>query len=303
MEEKKVAVILSTYNGEKYIKTQIDSILNQTYKNIEIYVRDDGSKDGTADILKEYEKQGKIKFFQKENVGFIKSFFECLSFCNNADYYAFSDQDDEWYDWKIERAVKMLNEGDNEKPLLYFSDYDFYDDDLNFIGHSKSHKKGPSFRNAIVDCINMGICTVINKNARDLMVNSNIQKSCGHDWTAYQICSSMGNVIYDKTQTLKYRRTGNNVSAGGKSFIAFQIWRIKKFFFNNYFKNVKEEIIEFDDKFSNKLNAKDKKVLGLFTNKRYSFIKSMKKVFYPKMFRQKITDEIMIRFMFLIGKL
>ena len=303
MEDKKVAVILSTYNGEAYIKTQIDSILNQRYKNIDIYVRDDGSKDSTVSILKEYENKGIIHFYPRENVGFIKSFFECLSFCDDADFYAFCDQDDEWFDFKIARAVEKLSKKNEDEPLLYFSDYDFYDNDMNFIAHSKSHKKGPSFRNAIVDCINLGITTVINKKTRDIMVKSNIQKSCGHDWTAYMICSGFGEIIYDKTSTIKYRRTGNNVSPGGKNFIQMQIWRIKKFLLNNYFQNVKEELIEFENLFSDKLSKEDKKLLNLFTSRKYNFFKMIKRVFYPKMFRQKLTDEIMLRFVILIGKL
>ena len=57
---KKVAVLLSAYNGEQYIKEQLDSILEQTYQNIEVYVRDDGSKDNTLEVLKLYEETGKI---------------------------------------------------------------------------------------------------------------------------------------------------------------------------------------------------------------------------------------------------
>ena len=74
MEDKKVAIVMSTYNGEKYIEEQLDSLFRQTYKNIEIYVRDDGSKDKTVEILKKYETQGKIHLYAKENKGFIKSF-------------------------------------------------------------------------------------------------------------------------------------------------------------------------------------------------------------------------------------
>lgn len=75
MKDKKVAVIMSTYNGEKFVKSQMDSILNQTYKNIEIIVRDDGSKDSTIEIVKEYQKKHKnIKLFEGENLGFIKAF-------------------------------------------------------------------------------------------------------------------------------------------------------------------------------------------------------------------------------------
>lgn len=94
MENKKVAVIMSTYNGERFIKEQLDSILNQTYKNLEIVVRDDGSKDGTVQIVKEYMKTyPNIVLHEGENLGFIKSFFELLNLVE-ADYYSYADQDD-----------------------------------------------------------------------------------------------------------------------------------------------------------------------------------------------------------------
>ena len=79
MNNKKVAILMSTYNGEKYIKEQLDSLLNQSYKNIEIYIRDDGSKDKTINIVKEYEnKYNNVIFNQGENVGYINSFFNLL---------------------------------------------------------------------------------------------------------------------------------------------------------------------------------------------------------------------------------
>ena len=303
MEDKKVAIVMSTYNGEKYIEEQLESLFRQTYKNIEIYVRDDGSKDKTVEILKKYETQGKIHLYARENKGFIKSFFECLSYCEDADYYSFCDQDDVWYEDKVERAVNALNNMDKEKPLLYFSNYDYVNEQLEFISHSNTHKKGPLYTNAIVNYKNMGKNKIINKIARDMMVNSNIEKSCGHDWTAYMIVSAFGDIYYDKVPTLKYRRTGNNVSGGGKGFIAFQIWRIKKFFINDYFKNVKEEIIEFNNIFGDKLTPDKKKVIDMFTSPKYSFSKAMKRVFYPHMFRQKMIDEIFLRFIIFIGKL
>lgn len=76
--EELVNVLISTYNGEKYIKDQIDSILGQTYPNIRIYVRDDGSSDNTCNILKEYEKAGKIVLFRGDNVKWGKSFLTLL---------------------------------------------------------------------------------------------------------------------------------------------------------------------------------------------------------------------------------
>ena len=89
---------MSTYNGEKYIKTQIDSILEQDYREIFLAIRDDGSTDHTVEILKQYEEKYKnISVKQEENVGVIKSFFELVQNADeNSDYYAFSDQDDKW---------------------------------------------------------------------------------------------------------------------------------------------------------------------------------------------------------------
>ena len=91
---KKVNVLLSAYNGEKYIKAQIDSILNQSYPNVELYVRDDGSKDGTLAIVREYEEKGLLHLEAGENVGFVKSFEWLIANGGEADYYAFSDQED-----------------------------------------------------------------------------------------------------------------------------------------------------------------------------------------------------------------
>ena len=104
----KVIVLMSTYNGEQYIKEQIESILNQTYSNMELYIRDDGSKDQTVAILKKYEQDGKLHFSQGKNMGFINSFFEVMRTSGEADYYAWCDQDDVWLPEKIERAVKEL---------------------------------------------------------------------------------------------------------------------------------------------------------------------------------------------------
>lgn len=84
-----VAICMSTYNGEKYIKKQIESLLKQTYKNIDIYVRDDDSRDNTLKILKEYEKNTKVKIIAGKNLGVVKSFYECLKQAYNTKKYVF----------------------------------------------------------------------------------------------------------------------------------------------------------------------------------------------------------------------
>ena len=92
--DEKVVVLLSSYNGGKYIKEQIESILAQSYKNVELFIRDDGSKDDTVKILKTYEHNPRIRVFYGENIGFFASFLWLLNNSVQADYYAFADQDD-----------------------------------------------------------------------------------------------------------------------------------------------------------------------------------------------------------------
>lgn len=87
------------------------------------------------------------------------------------------------------------------------------------------------------------------------------------------------------------------------SFIKFQIWRIKKFFVNDYFSNIKNQLIEYENLYKDELTTEKEKLLSLFTDKKYNLYKQLKKIFYPKMFRQNIIDEIFLRIMFLIGKL
>ena len=143
---KSVTILLSTYNGEKYIEEQLESIFAQTYwQNCNLFVRDDGSKDGTVAILKKYEKEGKLRLECGENIGFVRSFFWLINNAPESDFYSFADQDDIWNADKIERGVKKLLEADNSKPQLYFSDYDFYTADMKFSGIRTTKNNTPNF--------------------------------------------------------------------------------------------------------------------------------------------------------------
>ena len=106
-----IAILLSTYNGEKYIKEQIESLLDQTIKNWFLVIRDDGSHDKTVEILKEYSTSYPNKIFidgsVRENLGAGKSFMHLLKI-THADYYMFCDQDDVWMPDKIERTLAKV---------------------------------------------------------------------------------------------------------------------------------------------------------------------------------------------------
>ena len=300
MSEKKVAVIMSTYNGERFIREQLDSVLNQTYKNIEIIVRDDGSKDNTVSIIKEYqEKCSNIKLYEEKNVGFVKSFFKLLSLAN-ADYYSYADQDDVWIENKIELAVTELNKLDDNFPNMCFGNSDYYDEHMNFIGYGDKNKKY-SFLRALFSCVGQGMTFTINNKTRDLIIN-NMPKSCFfHDWWTYLLCSGLGEVAYNNVTTVKYRRRKENATSEGQGYFRLVMWRFKHLLFENGMKDIKQQMINFKNFFYDELSEENQKVIDLFSNEKYNFIIALKKCFFPKRIRMKISDEIALRMFFLIG--
>lgn len=293
--DKKVVVLLSTYNGEKYIKEQIDSILSQTYPNIKIIVRDDGSKDETISILKQYEKNHQIELHLGENKGFIDSFIELLNM-EEADYYSFADQDDIWKKEKIQRAIEQLELQDFNKPQLYCSNYEICDENGNFVAKHKS-AKNISFANSLVECIAPGMTMVINHKARQLLLAKNMHLCYYHDWWMYLVCISMGNVIYDEFESVLYRRHKETVTNRENNLIKFQIWRLKQIFLNDYFKKTKQQIKSFYQEYKTELSEDNRKIILRFISS--SIKNTIQKITYLKPYRNGILDEILIRILFI----
>ena len=126
--DSKIAILLATYNGEKYIQEQLDSLLDQSYQDFKIYIHDDDSKDMTVDILMKYKKMfpKKIKILEGKSTGSPKNNFLYLLGNVDAEYYMFCDQDDFWKKDKVQKTYdKMIeNEEKNKsKPILVFSDF------------------------------------------------------------------------------------------------------------------------------------------------------------------------------------
>lgn len=130
MNEKLISIAMCSYNGEKYIKEQLDSIVNQTYKNIEIIITDDCSNDNTVKIIQEYQKNDtRIKLHQnKTNLGFLKNFEYTISLCTG-DYIALADQDDVWKKQKLKTFIENIKDN-----VLIYSDAIIIDKDSNEVG-------------------------------------------------------------------------------------------------------------------------------------------------------------------------
>ena len=122
---EKIDILLATYNGEKYLREQIESILHQTYKNIHLIISDDKSTDNTREILKEYEKYNNIDiYYQEKNLGYVKNFEFLLKKVENK-YYMLSDQDDVWLKEKVEKSIDTLKKNDAD---LVFGDLEVVDE-------------------------------------------------------------------------------------------------------------------------------------------------------------------------------
>ena len=303
MNSKEVVILMSTYNGEKYIAEQLESLLNQTYPNIKIFIRDDGSKDRTIEIIKKFQQKSKnIFLIEGENIGFINSFFELLNISDKSDYYAYCDQDDVWMEDKIERAVNFLEKTDVSKPALYFSNSDYYDGEMNFLATAEKNKTY-NFRNSLVECVTQGMTMVINNKTRETIIKNRPQTCLYHDWWTYMICSGFGEIVYDDKSLVRYRRHNKSVTVEGKSKIQLFVWRVKEFLIGNSLKQIKKEIQEYEKFYSDNLTEENKKLLKLFTNEKYNFLTALKKTFYPKRFRRKMIEEISVRILFILGKL
>ena len=301
-EEKHVRVLLSTYNGEQYIEHQLDSILNQTYSNITIQVRDDGSTDGTREVLGKYAVKGLIQVTFGENLGFICSFYELLHQAEKADYYSFADQDDEWFPEKIERAVQELEDRNHDVPQLYHSNYDYYDQDLKFVSHKKPIRSRSTIGLALFGFTCFGFTCVFNNKLREMYLKMEPFKSFPQDYLCALIAVAMGEMTYDPKPSAKHRRHGGNASIGNESSLALLRWRIRNFLMQDSF-DFTGKISDFYTVYYDYLSAEDRVFLETFFERRYNLIGSLCKSFKWTRYRNGFFDECAIRFMMLIGRL
>lgn len=216
--EKQVDVLLATYNGEKYLKEQLDSILKQTHKKIKVIISDDGSKDGTIDILKEYEqKDSRIELYmQKENLGVVKN-IEFLMKKVKSPYYMLADQDDYWMPEKIEKSLKKIEQ---EKADLVFGDLEVVDKNLKTLYSSfndymlltrKIKKYINDYRiNYLYNCVTG--CTVLAKKEtiEKIVPLPTKSKYLIHDYWIGLMVALNGKLAYMPEKYIKYRQHGDN---------------------------------------------------------------------------------------------
>ncbi len=238
------AILLSTFNGEKYIAQQIESILNQTYYNLKIYIRDDGSTDSTIKIIKNYESRDPriIVLDSHVNLGCAMSFIELASKVES-DIYLFCDQDDLWKEDKVERAVQSLVDCKNT-PTLYHTDLDVVDSNLTDLGISFYQLK--RLNPQLGDCSSLYIenfvvgCTIgFNRKLRDLAVSPELSVNglAMHDWWFALVAHLFGQIKYDDYSSLLYRQhEGNQIGAQNRTITN----KVRRILNGSYFDDFKK---------------------------------------------------------------
>ena len=203
-------VIMSTYNGEKYLPMQLDSIIKQKDVDVNLYIRDDGSKDKTISIIKEYQSKSQIKILLEKgsNVGAAQSFMQALFDCEDeSEYYALSDQDDVW---KVNKLIEAINKIQNPNELcVYYSSTDLIDKNGKYI----ATKKYPqiSKENMFFGYFGSGCTFVFTREFLHFLRKYMPSKMYMHDAWILSMGCMFGKTIYDDNSYIGYRQHDSNV--------------------------------------------------------------------------------------------
>jgi glycosyltransferase involved in cell wall biosynthesis len=228
-----IAILLSTYNGERYLREQLDSLFCQTFSNFMLYVRDDGSTDSTMNILLEYEKinSNLILFADNDrNKGASASFMWLLEKVES-NYYMFCDQDDVWFPSKVQLCfdiIKAEEQRSVKNPILVHTDLIVTDSNLNVISNSlwENDKINPlKITRKYLRLVNYvtGCTMMFNRNARNLSVTSTNNMLMHDFWISMSVDSAKGVIISLPVPTMYYRQHSLNVIGASKKNYRFPI--------------------------------------------------------------------------------
>ena len=305
----RVLVLMSTYNGEKYLREQVESILEQKDVDIFLLIRDDGSSDTTPIIAKDLaNKNPNIEFICAQNVGAAYSFCELMriarSRVDSFDFYAFSDQDDIWLPEKLSEACRKIKELPQDKPALYFSNLyitreEICQKDMMYernLPINKSHLLVENFASGCTVLFNsLTLLTFLDHPINNLQM---------HDLRLIHMCMLLGNIVYDSNSYIYYRQHSGN--AIGANYYLRQRLNSKMKSLTNFWKQHcrEEEAKEVLFSYGQLLNDEDRKIVTIVANYRNNLKYRMLMFFSPGHYdynMRKKTDNLWLKIRVLIG--
>ena len=302
-----VCILMTSYNGEKFIRQQLDSIFSQTFENWQLIISDDGSTDKTKEIILEYQKiwGEKIQLRKGPQKGFVENFLSLA--CDKkltADFYAFCDQDDVWLPQKLEIAIKQINNSClNNEPYLYCGRTVYVDEKLDTIGQSTLFEQPPSFDNALVQSIAGGNTMVFNRASKLLLETVGLVPTPSHDWWLYLLISGVGGkVFYDPNPLVLYRQHENSI-VGENNSIFNKLKRFLKLV-NGRFKAWTDSNIQCLERSENLLTqSANESLLFFIKNRQLSFLKKILNMKSFRYYRQSRFQNLILKIAFLMNKI
>lgn len=300
MNEKKVAVLLSTYNGEKYIKDQIHSVFGQEKVDVTLFIRDDGSTDGTKEILEQIETNANCKVFFKKNVGVVESFFDLLKIADGYDYYSFCDQDDVWDSDKLAIAISALEKCTSDYRMYYSKtlpvDSNLIPIQIKTINPDEQHDF--NLHEVLLRNNAIGCTMVINRNLRNLLLISHPKNIIMHDHWIYMVTRALdGDVVYDLTAHIKYRQHSLNAVGHKKGIKA-------KLKYSTFFKNrrIRSKMAnELLQTFGDKITYENQMILKRFAMYHNSIANRLSFIINESKYTKDLCSRILLIFEVLIG--
>ena len=252
---EEIAILLTTYNGEMFLCEQIESIMNQTYHDFVCYVHDDGSKDGTLNILKKMKEKydEKIVILDYPRQGCPRDNFLSMIKYVNSPYVMFADQDDFWLPEKIQKTLEIMKEREAQSggsAIAVYSDVKVVDEKLktiseSFYSYTKKNPKQTSMCDLIMHNVALGCTMMINRALYKRYRQSELTTIPNHDWLFMLLAKACGDVYYISEPLMLYRQhSKNSVGASkAKGFFNKLLLIIRLNAFGNQIKMEKETII------------------------------------------------------------
>jgi glycosyltransferase involved in cell wall biosynthesis len=303
---KKVAILLSTYNGERYLREFLNSLIDQRYKDFDVIVRDDLSSDSTIDIIREFDDRLSVRLISSEhNLGPARSFMRLLEQAGSGySVYMFADQDDYWQADKISRCVSHFESLDlPERPTLYFTTLELVDEKLAHIRYTT-----PALcfepECALVENVVTGCSAGINRAAREAVLKGANAAYAMHDWWVFIVIAFFGRIYCDAEPTIRYRQHGANVVGAATGAIDDFIRKARRFI-----KSARPDVVplsrqaqSFLDIYRFELTPGQQQLVRLVCERDKSLLRSVYLFFFAPFRRQRRMDSLILRVMFLIGR-
>lgn len=302
---EKIAVLLSAYNGEKYLKCQIDSILKQkTELAVHLFIRDDGSSDSTRDIIKEYDPSS-VTLIEGENVGASESFLQLLEMARKLPseyaYFAFADQDDRWDEDKLQTAVSAIESRDKDAPWLYGSFYRLTDEDFNPIQPDVKPLSNPVLLTSLVQTRIPGHSHVFNRAFLNVLPDPvDKEQVYYYDGFIVQAALANGALIYDKEAHADYRQHGDNVMGQTENPFTWLKQRFRRVMRGDSKKYAKQ-IVYIYNLYGHLMSTDEQCELRGFMNSRKNFFRRLKFISHTQIRREGRMQTLLFKLLYLFG--